>query len=152
MVRDEQVRQVRRAAGSKGGFATAKRTAKGVANTETETEDEKKNLKRGGGRGGQSAKSARKARAAEPIWDALQAIFYPSGVAPGQRKHVGALVRDFKAKGVTPEELVIRVDRYKRAWPDYACTPNAMLEHWDKFATKARPDWMPEPVKGVDEQ
>lgn len=138
MVRDEQVRQVRKMAGSKGGFATAKRvaraSAKRVANSETETETEKKNLKKRGERGEKIAKSARKARAADPVWDALADVFYPSGIAPGQRRHVGALVRDFKAKGATPDELVKRVERYKRAWPDHACTPNAMLEHWDEFA------------------
>lgn len=76
----------------------------------------------------------KKNRKTNPLWDALEAFFYPSGIAPGQRKHVGALVRDFKAKGATPDEIHKRADRYKRAWPDFACTPNSLLEHWDEFA------------------
>lgn len=96
-------------------------------------------------------RKASKPRPPNPLWDALQAVFYPSGIAPGQEKHVGALVRDFKAKGATPDEIRKRADRYKKAWPDYACTPNALLEHWDEFAPKTRNPLMPEPVKGVDE-
>lgn len=155
LVRDEKLRQIRKTAGSKGGFATAKRiakdTAKGVAkrvaNSETDTEYEYENKTRKT----KTGKSAPKVRARCLIWDALEAVFYPSGIAPGQRKHVGALVRDFKAKGATPEEIHKRVERYKRAWPDHACTANALMEHWDEFGPQARPDWMPEPKKGVGE-
>lgn len=92
-----------------------------------------------------------KSRLPNLLWDALEAIFYPSGIAPGQRKHVGALVRDFKAKGATPDEIGLRVKRYRKAWPDFACTPNALLEHWDEFSPKARNPLFPEPAKGIDE-
>ena len=93
----------------------------------------------------------KKSKAPNPLWDVLAELFYPSGVAPGQRKHVGALVRDFKAKNATPEEIQKRADRYRRAWPDMSCTANALLEHWDEFAPKPRNPYMPEPVKGVGE-
>jgi hypothetical protein len=86
-----------------------------------------------------------------PIWDTLAELFYPSGIAPGQTKHVGALTRDFKSKGATPEEIRARAERYRREWPGHTCTPNALLEHWDTFAPKPRNPMMPEPLKGVDE-
>ena len=96
--------------------------------------------------------SSPKVREPNLIWDAIAKLFYPSGIAPGQRKHVGALTRDFKSKGATPEEMEARIERYHREWPDCACTPNALLEHWDTFGPKPRPSWMPEPKKGVGEQ
>jgi hypothetical protein len=95
---------------------------------------------------------ASKPRPRNLVWDALEEIFYPSGIAPGQRKHVGALVRDFKAKGATPADIRERVERYKHEWPNHACTPNAILEHWDEFGPKPHNPLMGVRAKGVDEQ
>lgn len=98
------------------------------------------------------AKSEKKPRPPNPLWGALAEVFYLSGVAPGQRKHLGTLVRDFKAKGATAAEIELRVGRYKRKWPEMSCTPNALLNHWDEFGPDPVEEVLGQPRKGVDEQ
>lgn len=156
MVRDEKLRQIRKTAGSKGGFATAKQlatgTAKRIANSETETENEDENeiQKRRGERG--EEKPARRVRPRCPIWDAVVAIWFPSELSKGDRSRIGQVVASLKTKGATPDEIRLRKQRHEKQWPKLdEATPESVAKHWDRFGPKARNPLMGEPVKGIGE-
>lgn len=88
-----------------------------------------------------------KPRPRDPVWDKVTELWWNSGYAPGERTRIGKLVRDFKAKKATPEEIEARAMRYKQQWPNAAPTPEALVKHWDLFrADKSAPstpqvDW-----------
>ena len=72
------------------------------------------------------------------LWDALCAAFALKPVTPAELKRVGAVVRDLKAKEAKPEEIKVRLKNYRREWPKAADTPEALVKHWDRFATKVQ--------------
>lgn len=75
-----------------------------------------------------------KPRTPDPIWGAVCAIWFPSGVSPTDKTRIGKVVRDLKAHGATPEQIDDRIRRYRAEWPDSADTPEAIVKHWDRFA------------------
>ena len=80
-----------------------------------------------------------KSRIPDPVWDAVCATFSLAPVTEGERRRVGKVVRDLKLKGAAPDEIPVRLARYVRAWPEAAATPEALLKHWDLFASEAKP-------------
>ena len=82
----------------------------------------------------ETEKPSAKKRAPDAIWETVVQIWFPSGVAPSDQKRIGKIVRDLKAKGATPDEILTRLDRYRRQWPAAADTPEAVVKHWDRFA------------------
>ena len=93
------------------------------------------------------AKAKRHPKAEKPprepdlIWDAVCAAFGIKHVAPTDQSRIGKIVRDLKAKGADPADIAVRLDRYRAEWPNAADTPEALVKHWDRFATeRARPD------------
>lgn len=68
-----------------------------------------------------------------PVWDALCEVFGLKPVTEAERKRVGRIVRDLKAKEARPEEITQRLARYRQEWPNAAATPEALLKHWDAF-------------------
>ena len=79
--------------------------------------------------------SAAKRRKPDPVWDAVVGAFKLNPVTDRDRKRVGGIVRDLKAKGAEPDDIPRCIARYRDAWPEAACTPEAILKHWDQFAT-----------------
>ena len=85
---------------------------------------------------------AQKPRKANPVWDAVCSVFGLKPQTSSEQTRVGRIVRDLKIKAVTPDELQERVKRYKAAWPEIDCTPEAVLKHWDRFS-EAQSDSLP---------
>jgi hypothetical protein len=79
------------------------------------------------------AKGVRKTRPPDPVWDAVAATWYPSGIPPSQKGAIGKIVKDFKALGATPEEIAKRKARHESEWPKVTCTPRSLVKHWDQF-------------------
>lgn len=162
MVRDEKRRCILSEAGRKGVARKAlkhsktlkgrlKGTRKGTS-TEVEAEGEEENeIRKGRGERGEG-NPARKVRARCPIWDAVVAIWFPSGVDDDDRTRIGKAVKRLKAKHATPEEIKARKRRQEADWSDLGtATLESVLKHWDKFGPKARNPLWGEPAKGVDE-
>lgn len=74
-----------------------------------------------------------KERARDEIWDEICRAFQLEPVTASERSRVGKIVRDLKQKQATPEDIAQRLDRYSRAWPQAARTPEALAKHWDAF-------------------
>lgn len=72
-------------------------------------------------------------RQPDPIWDAVAALFFPSGVAKLEYKRVGRIVSILKDKHATPDDIRRRYRLYHDKWPTMACTPEALVKHWDTF-------------------
>jgi len=79
------------------------------------------------------------------IWDALCTLFSLEPVTKADRSRVGRLSLYFAQKGATPNELAIRLVRYREEWPDMADTPEALLKQWERFANpKVQPERRPD--------
>lgn len=78
-------------------------------------------------------------RKPDPIWDAVVDVFNLNPVTKSDKTRIGKVVRDLKAKGATPELIVQACDRYRAKWPDVACTPEALLKHWETFTVNTGP-------------
>lgn len=77
----------------------------------------------------------RSPRKADLIWDQVVEVFGIKVVTEADQKRVGRIVRDLSAKGATPDSIYSAVARYENEWPNVECTPEALLKHWDRFAT-----------------
>ena len=78
-------------------------------------------------------------RKPNPTWDAVCEIWQMKPVTASDKTRVGKLARDYSAKGATLEEIKTRLDRYRKAWPNAASTPDALLKHWDAFQNEPTP-------------
>ncbi len=67
------------------------------------------------------------------LFKAITEVFGWEPITDRDKKRVGALARDFALKGADPTELGIRAGRYRKAWPNCTCTPEALLKHWHEF-------------------
>lgn len=72
----------------------------------------------------------RKPRKPNPVWDALAAMFFPDGVAEGDKKRLGKVVRDLDQMHATPEEINRRADVYVARMPDMPLTLEALRKNW----------------------
>lgn len=81
------------------------------------------------------------ARPPDPIWDTVVEIFHPSGLPETARARVGQAVKDFKAKGATPDDIRTRYQHAVAEWPTVG--PEGVLKHWDRLAR---------PIVGVNGQ
>jgi len=79
------------------------------------------------------------ARPGDALWNVVREVFGLTPATKADRSRIGRIVRDLKVKGGTPDELRIRVARYRAEWPRCECTPEALLKHWDRFATERKP-------------
>lgn len=77
---------------------------------------------------------ADKPKRTDPIWDSVCAAFGLTPVTKSEKSRVGGIVRDLKLKGASPDDIAIRLGRYRAEWPKAAATPEALLKHWDTFA------------------
>ena len=94
-------------------------------------------------------KGGRKPREPDHVWDALVAIYFPSGVAPSQLSRVGAIVKDLKAVHATPEEIKRRAENCRVRFEGKG-GPEALVKHWDLCATgtETKPVGTPTPRYG----
>ena len=150
VLRDEQIRKARAKAGKAGGIAScggrdgsiiitsktqAKRKQTGKQKdppSSSSSSSEKKETASAVSRKPVGLQAG-KTRARCPVWDAVEAVWYPSGVPTGRRTHVGRIVRDFKQINATAETIRQRTEVYRQLWPDMACTAEAVLKHWDQL-------------------
>jgi hypothetical protein len=79
-------------------------------------------------------------RKRDPIWDAVCEAFQLRPVTKRERTRVGGIVRDLKLKEAQPSDVWVRLARYRAQWPNAADTPEALLKHWDRFATPPKPE------------
>jgi hypothetical protein len=68
------------------------------------------------------------------IWDTISKVWGIMPVTGRDCTRLGALTRDFKAKGATAESITWRGEGYRKKWPKMAFTPEALLKHWELFA------------------
>ncbi len=87
-------------------------------------------------------------REPNPVWDCVAEQFFPSGVTEGDRTRVGKIVRDLTAKKATPQAIVTRKAEAERSW-SRACTPEALVKHWDQLGTKPATTPPPSAVVGT---
>ena len=74
-------------------------------------------------------------RKPNPLWDALAKHLGLNPVTKGEQSRMGKAVRDLKLKGATPDTIAETITLYHAAMPDCACTPEALLKHWDQLST-----------------
>jgi len=86
------------------------------------------------------------------IWDAVCGAFGLKPVTRAEKSRVGRVVRDLRAKGVTPDLVRIQADRYKLLHPDWGFTPEAVLKHWDQVAHDMEMSFEPRAMTEAEEQ
>lgn len=67
------------------------------------------------------------------LWDGIREVTGFEPKTDGDRKRMGKVVSELRARGALPEEVPIRAGRYRQAWPKITLTPEAMAKHWDQF-------------------
>lgn len=83
---------------------------------------------------GEKESKPRAPRPNDQLWNALCALFGLKPVTEKERTRVGGLVRDLGLKEALPDELPVRLARYRAKYPNAAETPEALLKHWDQMA------------------
>lgn len=76
------------------------------------------------------AKREPKPHKPNPLWDALAAVFYPTGVPPGDTRMLGRIVADLKAMGAEPGEVTRRCERYLATFST-PLTVHALKKNWN---------------------
>jgi len=100
--------------------------------------------------GEQRNRGDRGGRKRDPIWDAVVHHFGLKPVTTSEKSRVGRVVRELRAKGAEPDDVGWRIERYRAAWPNITCTPEALLKHWDAFAEPAG-ELNADPIEPPDE-
>jgi hypothetical protein len=75
------------------------------------------------------------ARQGDALWDALVEAMGHSVTTGTARGAWNKALADLRKAGATPEQIVLRADRYRARWPDRDCTPNALAKWWDELTT-----------------
>lgn len=77
-----------------------------------------------------------------PVWDAIAARWFPSGITPREESRVGALARDFATKigDADPARAIeAHVEAHRRKFPNVqVVTPESVLKHWDALIPPKR--------------
>lgn len=84
----------------------------------------------------------RKPRKRDLIWEVVIELWYPDGIIEDDRKRLNAVVKKFRDRNATPEEIRERRKRFKTdpRWSNIPCTPEALAKHWGEFAGVDHPD------------
>lgn len=90
----------------------------------------------------------KKKRMPDEVWDAVEELFFPSGVAPSEKTRVGKIVRDLKAKSATPDQIRSRHNAARAQW-DKPFGPEALVKNWDTIKSTAT-DGCPDPANRED--
>lgn len=76
------------------------------------------------------AENAQSPRKPNLLWDALAAMFYPTGVPPGDAKMLGRIVADLGAMEADPSEVPRRCERYLAMFTT-PLTVHALKKNWN---------------------
>jgi len=90
-------------------------------------------------------------REPDRLRQAVIAAFALNPVTPNDWSRLGKSMKEYRAKGVKPEEVAGALLRYRQAWPNITASPDALINHWDKFgpgAAPLRPAKTPDALKG----
>ena len=104
-----------------------------------------------------SNKKKKTASAAKPrneFWDAITEAFGLDPQTDPEKSRVGKLARELKAKTTDPKALAGKVAAYKKQMPGMACTPEAVMKHWDQLGSEfvgsvADDDGLPYKAKAI---
>lgn len=73
----------------------------------------------------------------DELWDVIVELWFPSPLAPVDMTRIGRLVKNFRAKEVTPQELKRRKMEAEYEWKSFGeATPETVLKHWDRWRKK----------------
>lgn len=78
-------------------------------------------------------------RARNVHWDALVEAFKLNPVSKNEKSLLGQLSGTLKAKGAAPEEVLVRMARYRAKYREASLTPSALVKHWDLLVPEPRP-------------
>lgn len=67
----------------------------------------------------------------DDLFDVLVATFGLDAKAEGSR--IGRLINMLVKFQAAPADIAVRLERYRRAWPNAADTPEALVKHWARF-------------------
>lgn len=70
----------------------------------------------------------------DPVRDCLAAEWWPDGVPESSGSKFGMVVRDFKALGATPDEIVARRKVARSRWGEGMDTATGVLNQWAQLA------------------
>lgn len=79
--------------------------------------------------------SAAESRAA--LWDALSDATGIVPAAHGERSRWGMSVSELLALGATPDEVLVRAERFRERYPGATCTDRAIVNRWGELANGA---------------
>jgi len=77
--------------------------------------------------------TVRRQRQPDPLWDAVMHVcgVDTSAIPESARGKYGRVVKELKAIGATPDDVLVRAASYKMRYPG-TITPNALLMHWSE--------------------
>ncbi len=83
------------------------------------------------------------------IFDALAKNFFDGTPASSDGSRIGKQASILKERGATPEQLPAKIAAYKKAFPEAACTMEALVKHWPnlKAITTSPEDSLPPQLK-----
>jgi hypothetical protein len=85
----------------------------------------------------------RKRTARDDLFDVVAASFEEPPKGKSAATRIGKIVSDLVDLGASPDEYKIRWERYKRKWPTWTRTPEAVVKHWpDLSGGPQRPESM----------
>jgi len=96
----------------------------------------------------QDAPSKPTKAAHDAMWDTLVAVFGTPIGASTARFHDAAV--SFCRAGVQPAEIGPAARRYRAAWPEVDCNPQALAKHWHKFGPQTAPPPPSVPCRWVE--
>jgi DNA-binding transcriptional ArsR family regulator len=81
---------------------------------------------------GSKPPALRKARAPDPVWDAMVDACGLAGTSPtpGERGKWNKAAKDLRSAEATPEEIHRRAQTYRRRYPQTTITPLALSNNW----------------------
>ena len=79
------------------------------------------------------------------LWDKICELWKWNPVTKAEKTRLGKIVKDLQLKQAEPGEIQGRISAMKAEWGRGACTPEAIVKHWDMFKPA------PEPKKYVPE-
>jgi len=75
--------------------------------------------------------SQKPARPRNVLWDKVCNLWGLNPVTPNEVSLMGKICRDLKLKEATPELIESKKKIYQTKFPEWACTPSAVVKNWD---------------------
>jgi hypothetical protein len=61
-------------------------------------------------------------------------------ITASERGRLNTAVKELRDVGATPEDVRVRWDRLRTAWPTVTLTPQALCTHWNTAAAQQQPN------------